>query len=111
MFVKHKVLVVNGGKYADICNIAFNTNWDITTMVIFDLPRTNEGKISYSALEKIKDGFITNTKYETGAIAFNKPHVVVFANFPPDLTSRDGNLTLSADKWITYEIGVDDIIS
>jgi len=99
MFVKHKAMVVRGGKLADIMNIVFNTNMDICRMMIFDLPRGTGGNISYTSLEAIKDGLITNTKYETGAKAFNPPHVVVFANFPPERTDR-----ISDHKWIITEI-------
>jgi len=99
MFVKHKVLIVRGGKLADIMNIVFNTDMDKCRMIIFDLPRGTGNKISYTSLEAIKDGFITNTKYETGCKAFNPPHLVVFANFEPDDIDR-----LSKDRWKIEEI-------
>jgi len=99
MFVKYGVLIVRGGKLADIMNIVFNTDMEKCRMIIFDLPRGTGSKISYTSLEAIKDGFITNTKYETGCKAFNPPHLVVFANFEPDEMDR-----LSADRWKVSEI-------
>jgi len=99
MFVKHNVLIVRGGKLADIMNIVFNTDMEKCRMIIFDLPRGTGSKISYTSLEAIKDGFITNTKYETGCKAFNPPHLVVFANFEPENIER-----LSADRWKVKEI-------
>lgn len=99
MFVKHKAMVVRGGCLSDIMNIVFNTDMDICRMMIFDLPRGTGGKISYTSLEAIKDGLITNTKYETGAKVFNPPHVVVFANFPPDNEDR-----VSSHKWKITEL-------
>lgn len=99
MYIKHQALIVRGGKLADIMNIVFNTDMDMCRMIIFDLPRGTGNKISYTSLEAIKDGFITNTKYETGCKAFNPPHLVVFANFPPE------NLdSLSKDRWKVTEI-------
>lgn len=94
MIVKHKVLFCCGGKYSDIMNLVFNQNMDECNCVIFDIPRANRGCISYSALESIKNGMVCNTKYETGVKVFNSPHVIVFANFPPDDESQ-----LSSDRW------------
>lgn len=88
-----EVLIVQGGKLADLMNIIFNTNTDYMKMVIFDLPRATGNKISHSAIECLLNGMITNTKYETGTKIFNPPHVVVFSNEHPDLNM------MSADRW------------
>jgi len=93
--VKHKVLFTSGGKYSDIMNLVFNSNMDETTCVMFDIPRANEGHISYAALESIKNGMVCNTKYETGVKLFNSPHIICFANFLPETPEK-----LSADRWI-----------
>lgn len=93
MYVKYKCLVIQGGKLADIMNIIFNSDMGIIKMVLIDIPRNCINKVSYSAIECILNGMITNTKYETGVKIFNPPHVVVFANFPPDLEN------LSEDRW------------
>ena len=65
-----------------------------TNLVVFDLPRNNGNKISYSALESIKNGLIVNTKYETGSKLFNSPHIIVFSNMQPDVTAMSG------DRWV-----------
>ncbi len=62
--------------------------------IIWDIPRSSKGNVSYATLEAVKNGLICNTKYETGVKVFNPPHVIVFANFPPDDESQ-----LSADRW------------
>ena len=93
--VKHKILYCNGGKMSDIMNLVFNQNMDETTTVMFNIPRANEGHVSYSALESIKDGLVCNTKYETGVKVFNSPHLFVFANFPPSDETK-----LSKDRWV-----------
>lgn len=100
MFVKHKALVIQGGKLADIMNILFNYDLDSLEMVIIDVPRKNGNKISYSAVECILNGMITNTKYETGIKVFNPPHVVIFSNFEPDYSE------LSEDRWVVTNIKV-----
>jgi len=99
MIIKHKVLFCSGGKYTDIMNLVFNQNMDECSCVMFDIPRANKGCISYASLESIKNGMVCNTKYETGVKVFNSPHLIVFANFPPD----DEEL-LSADRWSINEI-------
>jgi len=98
MYVKHKAITIQGGKLSDIMNIIFNLNMDNVSMLIIDVPRNNGNKISYSAVECILNGMITNTKYETGIKVFNPPHVVVLANYEPDLDK------LSADRWKVKEI-------
>ena len=104
MFVKYKVLFCNGGKAADLINLCFNTNMDEVRCVIWDLPRSTGGNISYNAIESIKNGLICNTKYETGNKVFNPPHIFIFANAPP----ADRNM-LSADRWVVRELDENDI--
>jgi len=82
------------GQYSDIMNIMFKANMNKTNVVVFDLPRNNGNKISYSALEAIKNGLIVNTKYETGSKLFNSPHIIVFSNMPPVTDS------MSLDRWV-----------
>lgn len=103
MIVKHKILFCSGGKHTDIMNLVFNQDMDNCRCVIFDIPRANKGHISYSSLESIKNGMVCNTKYETGVKIFNSPHLIVFANFPPDNTEE-----LSNDRWNIVELKIGD---
>jgi len=98
MYVKHKAITIQGGKLADIMNIVFNLNMDECRMLLIDIPRNNLNHVSYSAIECILNGMITNTKYETGVKVFNPPHVVCLSNFDPDLDK------LSEDRWNVIEI-------
>ncbi len=99
MIVKHQVLFCSGGKYTDIMNLVFNQNMDECNCVMFDIPRANRGSISYASLESIKNGMVCNTKYETGVKVFNSPHIVIFANFPPEDEEQ-----LSSDRWCIFEL-------
>lgn len=94
MAYHHNTLVIQGGKLADIMNIIFNRDMDQCDSIIIDIPRINQNKVSYASIENIKNGMITNTKYETGVKMFNPPHVMVFANFPPEMEN------LSKDRWL-----------
>jgi len=110
-FVKHMLdtgntVVINKGKYSDMMNQMFNIPYDPTDAVypdtvLVDIPRSMR-RISYAALEAIKSGIITNSKYETGTKRIPDVHIVVFANFPPDKKNRD----ISSD--VIIEINVDE---
>lgn len=67
-------------------------------IIIFDIPRVNAGAVSYQSLEYIKNGVFYNSKYESGMVLFNSPHILVFANCPPDYTK------LSPDRWCVKEL-------
>jgi len=82
----------SGGKFADIAHTVVKSSF-APRLVVINLPRTSEGKISYGALEAIKDGLIQTGKYEGGHRVFPPPHVVVMANFRPD------EAALSLDRW------------
>lgn len=99
MVVKHRALFCSGGKYTDIMNLVFNQDMDNCRGVIFDIPRAHKGAISYASLESIKNGMVCNTKYETGVKVFNSPHVIIFANFPPETPEE-----CSADRWKIFEL-------
>lgn len=105
MVIKHKALFCDGGKKSDLINLVFNNNMDECSVIIWDLPRSTKGAISYATLESVKNGLICNTKYETGVKAFNPPHIFVFANFPPDKPEE-----MSADRWNIYNLSEDTII-
>jgi hypothetical protein len=62
------------------------------TTVLFDFHRSLK-KISYNAIESVKDGFIPSV-----ALNFNNPHVIIFSNFLPDQNK------LSEDRWEIYYI-------
>lgn len=86
-----------GGKANDITSqiIEEEINPEIC---ILDLPRNNEGYISYNALEQMKNGMINSSKYKGGTKSFPCPHVIVFANFRP--VKKE----LSEDRWIIHKI-------
>lgn len=93
------------GKQGDLINLAYNVNWETeVNALMIDLPRINEGKLAYGAVEDIKNGYITNFKYETGHKKFNPPHVIIFSNFPP--YSLEG---FSEDRWKIIQIVDNDI--
>lgn len=105
MVVNHNTTFCSSGKYADLINVVYNTDMDKCNVIIFDIPRNHKNNISYSALESIKNGLVCNTKYETGNKVFNSPHIIVFANSPPDKEQ------MSEDRWKITELTTELIAS
>jgi len=94
--IDYRDAIVLGGKRSDIlCGIASVKKETGRTprVCIFDIPRACGSRVSYSAIESVKNGFFFSGKYESGMVRFNRPHCVVFANEPP--TFGD----LSGDRW------------
>lgn len=93
-----------GGQYhtAPIIMGALDQGWD-SRILLVDLTRSCEEHAIYDALEAIKDGVLTSTKYMGRTVDFESPHVVVFANFLPDVHK------LSLDRWIIWDINQDDV--
>ena len=70
---------------------------DIKCLII-DIPRNQGNNISYTFMEEIQNGMFSSGKYESKNVLFNVPHLIVFANFPPDLDK------MSNDRWEVKEI-------
>lgn len=83
------------GKKNDILYAAANFP---SKIYIYDIERSLQECLSYGALEKIKNGYFLCSKYESRPIVRGCPHVICFANFPPD-TSK-----LSKDRFIIRKI-------
>lgn len=81
-------IILNNAKSSDI---AYTYNGE--SLVLFDIPRTLEGKVNYNILENLKNCRLLSTKYKTVTKKFKCPTVVVFANFKPELEK------LSNDRW------------
>lgn len=67
-------------------------------IVIYDIPRCCSDYVSYMSIEKLKDGKFFSGKYESGMVRYNRPHLICFANAPPDMDK------LSLDRWIVKEL-------
>lgn len=96
---KYNATYIDEGKKSDLINIIYNIkNVGSQSIIAIDVPRNNGNKVSYKAIEQIKNGMICNTKYETGMKLFNSPHLIIFSNFEPDIGE------LSTDRWRIGEI-------
>jgi len=94
--------IVLSGKAADMKNgvIQYMQKNDnrYPKLVFINLPRSCKGFMSYTGMEEIKDMFFYSGKYEGGMVCGRNPHVMVFANEPPDYDK------MSANRWKVTEI-------
>lgn len=102
-FAKYCVHTINclffeEGKKSDIMHLIFEAPEERMGAMIVDVPRDNGNNVSYKALESIKNGMIYSSKYEGGYKLFNSPHVIVFANLPPQTQK------MSSDRWVIQNI-------
>lgn len=59
--------------------------WDRRPIAIFDIPKNYDKNFyPYGAMEALKNGFISSSKYESTTKIFPTPHVIVFSNDLPD---------------------------
>lgn len=74
-----------GGKFSD-AQYAIAERVDMkrpVRILLFDIPRSQGNKVSYVALESIKNGCFFSSKYKSKQCLSNIPHIIVFANEPP----------------------------
>ncbi len=90
--VHRKDALMLSGKSADMYHM-LSKYPDKRKIILVDAPRCAIEFLNYGAIEQIKNGLIFSGKYEGSQLVFNCPHVVVFANTPPDYDK------MSADRW------------
>lgn len=104
--IEEQLVIITGGGYKDIACVlklrCEDENFDLNsrTTIFFNIPRDSDdnGMISYKALESLKDGVMTSTKYESQTMVFNSPSVWVFSNNMPEVEK------LSKDRWKVWKI-------
>jgi len=95
----HGGIILGGRATTDLYQYAKSKN----KVVIWDYPRASEGHVSYSSIEKIKDGYFTSTFRNPSFCARDyDAHVIIFANFLPDLDK------LSFDRWNIIHLKTDE---
>lgn len=74
------------------------TNGKLPKIILVDIPRTSLQYLSYQGLEEIKNMFFYSGKYEGGMVCGAPPHLIIFANEPPD------TYKVSQDRWVIKNI-------
>lgn len=104
LVMKHNATIL-AGKGADVRNgiIEYIKKDGFTPhLVVYPVPKSfNSDYLSYESIENVKDMLFYSGKFEGGVVCGNCPHLIVFANEPPDLNR------MSKDRWKVFEI-IDD---
>lgn len=99
--MRHDATVL-AGKGADVRNGVceyVKRNGFTPHLVVYPIPRSyNADYLSYESIENIKDMLFYSGKFEGGMVCGNCPHVVIFANIPPQTEKMSG------DRWKVFEI-------
>lgn len=101
VFTHYEKCIILSGKAADMKNgivSYYNTNKFLPKIVLINIPRESKDFISWTGIEEIKDMLFYSGKYEGGCICGNCPHVIIFANQPPDINK------VSLDRWKIFKI-------
>lgn len=90
LVIKHSAIILSG-KSNDMFHLISKSH--NKKIIVVNVPRISKDYVNIGALESIKDGLICSGKYEGCQLVFNCPHVIVFANQPPNIES------MSKDRW------------
>jgi hypothetical protein len=97
---KHEAIALGYGHATDLLNLVFK--FQNRRIYAFNLVRSKPANLSeldlYASMESIKDGLFINTKFETGMVMMNPPHILVCSNHLPKYGQ------ISADRWEVYVI-------
>lgn len=93
-------LALQYGAAKDLMNLVINN--PNQPAYVFDLtrakPKDFDGDDLYSVMEAVKNGSVQNTKYQTGVLTMDPPHVWVFSNQLPNFEK------LTGDRWKVWMI-------
>lgn len=102
-FCDQRDALIIGGKKADcfygVQKYIINHHGAGPEIVIIDVPRETLDYVSYSAIEKVKDGLFFSGKFDSDMVRFNRPHVIIFANEEPRRSA------MSEDRWKIHRYG------
>lgn len=106
LYVKFGAVPMSYGKTSDILHV-YSQNRNALAY-IFDLTRCKPHDLGngdlYSTIESIKTGLVVTTKYNGGVVYSSPPHIWVFSNNLPDISS------LSRDRWKIWTIANKDLV-
>lgn len=92
LYVKYGAIIVQGcskNMKHSICVYKEKNNGCLPEILVSNLPfEANMGSISYNGYEEVKDMFFHSGKYEGDMICGNPPHLIIFANAPPETDNK-----------------------
>lgn len=94
-------LILGEGKRLDVYNqvLSFIKEKEKSPkIIILDIPRDSMEYVNYASIEQLKNGCLYSGKYEGGQCVFEIPHVLIFSNQLPSISS------MSRDRWKIFNI-------
>ena len=93
-------------KKSSICHALTKRSLMTTDIFLFDVGKAqSDDAVNYELIEKIKNGRVLASKFDSKELKFHTPNaVVVFSNEKPDVKQ------LSKDRWKIFNIKDDDLI-
>lgn len=95
-----KIPVLGWGKTGDLLHLV--SKLPNKSAYIFDLSRSKPQDWARddiaAAMEGIKNGLFLNTKYECAQVIMNTPHIWIFTNIIPNISS------MSRDRWRIWKV-------
>lgn len=105
LVVKHSALVIHGRpidmKYA-IAQINKKPK-----ICVLDMSGLDNSAISYEDVEGIKKGLFFSSRHKIGMITMNVPHMIIFANNPPEYDYRWVVTEINEMNYEYTDMGVD----
>lgn len=106
-FVRHlaqnRKALVCAGKASDMKYLIVKyheTHKEYPEIVVLDVPRSMKDYLSYTGIEEIKNGVFASQKYECNMVVMPHAHVVILANFEPNMNDED----MSSDRFTVWDI-------
>jgi hypothetical protein len=99
----------------DIATLLDNhlSNGGSAKWILLDLPRAAKFHKIWATMESLLNGKITVGKWKGKSLIFDKPRLMVFANYSPPMANIEGEYpadqcgqtdVLSADRWNVYDV-------
>jgi hypothetical protein len=101
LLARIKAIPIKGGEEQIAISLAKvkKTTGFYPKICVLDIPRNQETEIDYIALEILKTGNLSGSKYTGQTVLITRPHMVFFGNFelPEHALSSDQLLNLEID--------------
>lgn len=93
-----KTAVIQNGRTQDIAHAISKTNNNTLENIFIDLMRLNMEHVNYNLIERLKNGIVFSSKYDSTTVRLAAiPHVVIFTNVMIDIEK------MSKDRWLVFE--------
>jgi len=96
-----RATMMQNGKTTDLVHVLTKENRNKLKIIFYDLVRSNDAHINFDVIERMKNGYMVSTKYDSATLRLSDPpHFVMFSNAHFDYSK------MSADRWDIRELVV-----